>query len=342
MRLNDEQLRALANAGQWYESWREIMVQLSQLPGGMYWHVVNSKEYLYQYAKGPAGQQAKSLGPRTPHTERALREFKQTKENLEERRAGIEARFKELAPVWRALRLPAIDRTAARVLRALDQVDLVGKSVLVVGTYALKAYEVESATNFSAGMDATEDLDFTLVVHDEEFDLDAPRRLLLALKQVDSSFIVSPSAPRTVVNKTGYKVDLLTSNSAAQSLASVRPWKPEPLEGQEWLLLGKPVDAVLVDFEGWPVSLSAPDPRYFALHKIWLSKRPGRPGPKRVKDERQGKALLETIFQYMPHYPIDDSFVAGLPMPLRAQLSGTGTNPLTEESSIAPGKRRRT
>ncbi len=342
MRLSDEQLRALANAGQLYESWREIMVQRSQLPGGMYWHVVNSKDYLYQYAKGPAGQQAKSLGPRTPHTERALREFKQTKENLEERRAGIEGRFKEFAPVWRALRLPAIDRTAARILRALDQVDLVGKCVLVVGAYALKAYEVESATNFSAGMDATEDLDFTLVAGDDEFDVDAPRRLLLTLKQVDSSFIVSPSAPGTVVNKTGYKVDLLTNNSVAKSLAAVRPWKPEPLEGQEWLLLGKPVHAVLIDFEGWPVSVSAPDPRYFALHKIWLSKRPGRPGTKRVKDERQGKALLETIFQYMPHCPMDDSFVATLPIPLSEQLSNTGSNRLTEQSSSAPRKRTRT
>ena len=318
------------------------MVQLSQLPGGMYWHVVNSKDYLYQYAKGPAGQQAKSLGPRTPHTEQALREFKQTKEDLEERRAGIERRFKELAPVWRALRLPAIDRSAARILRALDQVDLVGKSVLVVGTYALKAYEVESATNFAAGMDATEDLDFTLVVGDGEVDVDAPRRLLLTLKQVDSSFIVSPSAPRTVVNKTGYKVDLLTNNSVAKSLSSVRPWKPEPLEGQEWLLLGKPVHAVLIDFEGWPVSVSAPDPRYFALHKIWLSKRPGRPAPKQVKDERQGKALLEAVFQYMPHYPIDDSFVASLAIPLREQLSSTGTNQLTEKSSRAPRKQTRT
>lgn len=338
MRLNDDQLRALANAGQLYDTWKEVMVQLSPLPGGMYWHIVNSKEYLYQYMNGPAGQQTKSLGPRAPQTEDTLREFKNTKEDLDERRAGIEKRLNELGPVWRALRLPFIDGTAARILRALDQVDLIGKSVLVVGTYALKAYEVESASNFSAGMDATEDLDFTLVVRDDNFDPDVPRRLLLTLKQVDSSFIVSPSSSKTVVNKSGYKVDLLTNNLLAKSAASARPWKPEPLEGQEWLLLGKPVHAVLIDSLGWPVALSAPDPRYFALHKIWLSKRPGRPGPKRVKDERQGRALLEAIYQYMPHYPIDDSFIAKLPNALREQLPNTRTNETAKESSRATPK----
>jgi hypothetical protein len=222
---------------------------------------------------------------------------------------------------------------AGRILRAFDRAGFVGKSVLVVGTYALKAYEVESASDFSVGMDATEDLDFTLLMSNDNIDSDIPRRLLLTLKQVDSSFIVSPSSSKTVVNKSGYKVDLLTHNALAQKLSSVRPWKPQPLEGQEWLLLGTPVHAVLIDFDGWPVAVSAPDPRYFALHKIWLSKRPGRPGPKRVKDERQGKALLETIKQYMPHYPIDDRFIANLPDQLKDPLPGTGISPTAEEPS---------
>ena len=37
MRLNDEQLRGLVNAGQFYETWKDVMVQLANLPGGMYW-----------------------------------------------------------------------------------------------------------------------------------------------------------------------------------------------------------------------------------------------------------------------------------------------------------------
>lgn len=320
MRLTDEQLRALTNAAQLYETWKDVGAQLSRLPGGMYWRVINSKEYLYQYAPGPAGQQARSLGPRSAQNEHLHREFEQKKADLEERQAGIAARIEEFAPAWRALRLPAIDRTAGRILRAFDQVGLIGTGVLVVGTHALKAYEIESATAFAAGMDATEDLDFTLVVRGGELDADTPRRLLLALKQVDRTFIVSPSAPRMVVNKRGYRIDLLVDALVARKASSVMPWKPESLEGQEWLLRGNPVHAVAIDFDGWPVAVAAPDPRYFALHKLWLSRRPGRPGPKRVKDERQGRALLDTIDRYLPHFPIDDDFVADLPDPLRAQL----------------------
>jgi hypothetical protein len=321
MRLSDEQLRGLVNAGQLYETWKDVVVQLANLPGGMYWRVINSKEYLYKYATDPVGlQQTKSLGPRAPQTEDAYRDFQETKKPLEERRAGVEARIKELAPAWRALRLPAIDRSAGRILRTLDQANLVGTGVLVIGTYALKAYEVECASSFSAGMDATEDLDFTLCLNDGNIDPDVPRRLLLTLKQVDSTFIVSPRSAMTLVNKDGYKIDLLTNNAVAAQYSKAQPWKPKAMEGQEWLLLGKPVNAVLIDFEGWPVHIAAPDPRYFALHKLWLSKRRGRPAAKRVKDERQGKAVLDAIAQYMDHYPLNTEFVANLPAALRDQL----------------------
>jgi hypothetical protein len=127
---------------------------------------------------------------------------------------------------------------------------------------------------------------------------------------------------------------LLSTRSAAEKLSIARPWKPQPLEGQEWLLLGKPVNAVVIDFDGWPVPISAPDPRYFAVHKLWLSARRGRPAAKRVKDERQGKATLEAIAQFMPHYPIDRAFVAALPDQLGKSLpNDTGGDRAAASSS---------
>lgn len=318
MKLSDEQLRGLVNAGQLYDAWKDVMVELSQMPGGMYWRVINSREYLYQYATTAGKQQTKYVGPKTHGIEEKYRDFQQAKKDLEERCQGIEKRIKELAPAWRALRLPAIDGTGGKILRAFDLDSSVRQSMLVIGTYALRAYEVEAASVFAAGMDATEDLDFTLVFNQSNVDPDLPRRLLLILKEVDSSFIVAPSSPKTVVNKNGYKVDLLIDTASAQQMASARPWKPEALDGQEWLARGNPVKVVLIDFQGWPVAISAPDPRYFALHKLWLSERRGRPAAKATKDKNQGEALLKVVRGHMPHYPMDDSFLAGLPDPLRA------------------------
>ncbi|MBX9903470.1 MAG: nucleotidyltransferase domain-containing protein [Burkholderiales bacterium] len=320
MRLSDEQLRALNNAGQLHDAWKEVVSRLAQMPGGMYWRVINSREYLYEYVSTTGKQQTKYVGAKTPEIENIFREFKETRADLDARRAGIEARLVEMAPMWRALRLPAVDTTAGRILRAFDIGDFLGLNLLVVGTYALKAYEVEAAAAFSTGMDATDDLDFTLLIDQAKPDADLPRRLLLTLKQEDSSFIVSTASAKTLVNKNGYKIDLLTSTEYAKALASAIPWKPQGLEGQEWLVLGKPVQTVLIDFQGRPVAIAAPDPRYFALHKLWLSKRPGRPRAKAVKDENQGRALLQAVRKYMPHYPLDEKYVAKLPQELKAQI----------------------
>jgi len=147
-------------------------------------------------------------------------------------------------------------------------------------------------------------------------DSQVPRAILRALKRVDKDFIVSPNAPARAVNPRGYRVDLLTTLAAEKSIDPSFGLRPAGLEGQDWLLLGTRVNTVIVDTSGWPVPMAVPDPRYFALHKLWLSAR--RPGPKRAKDERQGHALLDAIRREMPHYPMDEDFVVNLPAALAA------------------------
>lgn len=319
MGFNSEQRRQLQNLLQFYETWKEVSRSLAELPGGMYWRVINSREYLYKYVTSSGIKQSTSIGPKTPQTEAIAEHFQQAKKDLQERLEAIEGRIKTLAPIMRVLNVPAIDETAGKILRALDQVEYLGRNILVIGTYAMTAYEMTAETRFAEGFDATEDLDFTIIVDPANpNDSDFPRRLLLTLKEVDKSFLVSPSSSKTVVNKGGYRVDLLISNDLAPAMQRAMPWKPEALEGQEWLALGTPVQQLLIDFNGWPVSITAPDPRYFALHKLWLSKRPKRIREgKASKDAAQGARLLKAIREFMPHYAIDDEFIESLPDVLR-------------------------
>jgi len=322
MAFNTEQRRQLQNLLQFYQTWKELSRRFAQLPGGMYWRVINSKEYLYKYVTNSGIKRSTSIGPKTPETEAIAEDFQQAKKDLQERLDAIEGRINALAPIMRVLNLPAIDETAGKILRALDQVDYLGKNVLVIGTYAMTAYEMTAEARFAEGFDATEDLDFTVVVDPANpGDSDFPRRLLLTLKEVDKSFLVSHSSSKTVVNKDGYRVDLLIRNDLAPAMQRAMPWKPEALEGQEWLALGTPVRQVLVDFSGWPVFLTSPDPRYFALHKLWLSGRPKRIREgKAPKDAAQGKALLKAIRESMPHYVMNDEFIQSLPGALREVL----------------------
>jgi hypothetical protein len=304
MKLGDEQLRALGNAAQFYADWRAAH---SQIPThSLYWNEAGGHEYL---ASTSTAQ--RSFGKRSPETEQMYEEHTAAKQVAQQRFAALEARINESAPLWRALRLPSVDALTGRILRELDKGELLGSKILIIGTYALKAYEVEAADTFATGMDATEDLDVTLLLGDPT----VPRDVLRALKRVDKDFIVSPNTPTRVVNTGGYRVDLLTTLAAKKNIDPAFGWRPAALEGQDWLLLGRPVNTVIVDARGWPVPIIVPDPRYFALHKRWLSKR--RPGPKRAKDERQGQALLEAVRANMPHYPMDDAFLGSLPLPLR-------------------------
>ena len=61
----------------------------------------------------------------------------------------------------------------------------------------------------------------------------------------------------------------------------------------------------------------APDPRWFALHKLFMSTSPKRNPKKKPKDREQGLNVLDLIQSNMPHYPLDHDFEATLPDALR-------------------------
>lgn len=86
---------------------------------------------------------------------------------------------------------------------------------------------------------------------------------------------------------------------------------------QEWLLKGKPVRHVLLSNDNKPAPIVAPDPRWMALHKIWLSKKPERNKLKVNKDFNQGTALFDLVLNKMSYeYPFDNSFEKELPKEL--------------------------
>ncbi len=78
---------------------------------------------------------------------------------------------------------------------------------------------------------------------------------------------------------------------------------------------------VVCDTGGKPARLAAPDPRWFGLHKLWLSKKPTRQRLKVDKDDRQGMTLLDMVADHMPHFPVDDRFRAELPALLQPHLA---------------------
>lgn len=88
------------------------------------------------------------------------------------------------------------------------------------------------------------------------------------------------------------------------------------LPEQEWLLPGRRVDEVVPCRDGTPARIVAPDPRWFALHKLWLGAQAKRNPLKRRKDSAQGAAILDVVSEALPHYPLVASFETDLPSEL--------------------------
>jgi len=91
------------------------------------------------------------------------------------------------------------------------------------------------------------------------------------------------------------------------------------LEGQDILHMGSAVRHIALGSGGIVTPLVVPDPRFMAIHKLWLSKREDRSSLKRRKDERQANILWDACRNdLMLGHPIDSDFLQSIPEAWRA------------------------
>jgi hypothetical protein len=170
-------------------------------------------------------------------------------------------------------------------------------------------------------MDATEDFDLAWAGNTALAVKGAAAPVFGMLRAVDSSFTVNLERTFQARNKDAYEVELLLAPSLAGSFPRSEPLRPTALPEQEWLLQGSLVDQVVCGRDATPARIVAPDPRWYALQKLWLSDQPKRNPAKRPKDRRQGEALLAAIATEMFRFPLDDAFEATLPPELKPHFA---------------------
>ena len=313
MTLTNEQLRLLENLTVAYDEWIAAERSLFRQGGRLAWKVIDGKDHLYRVIDRVGN--AEYVGPRNAETEKlATREMPERKDARQRARA-LKRRFPELAAQYRALKLPRIADAAARVLVECDRRALLGSAVLVVGTNAMGAYELEAMDRFATGLDATEDCDLTWSGH-EGLALSTTTPLSDAMKAVDSTYTVNAEKPFQIRNQMAYEVELLLPPSRTSGFPKQEKIRPLPLPEQDWLVLGTPVTQIVTSQRGIVTRLVVPDPRYFALHKRWLSDKPERNPRKKGKDRQQAEALWAAIKTSMPLYPVNHDFRNALPKEL--------------------------
>jgi hypothetical protein len=165
--MNDDQRRIYVDAAQLHEAYMDAFTKSRAYRGGMHWKKVKGKQYLFRsldrYGYG------KSLGPRSKETESAYSEFHKNKKQIHARLKPLKEKLKEQARFCRAARIARVPRIVTAILRLLEQHQLLGRNLQIVGTNALYAYEARAGVFLERGLLATQDRD-VLWISGQNFD----------------------------------------------------------------------------------------------------------------------------------------------------------------------------
>ena len=340
--LSNEQRRDFIDAVQLFESWRESDREFRHSYGGsMHWSTTGERQYLRR-RYGPTAWE--NLGLRSIETERIKDAYSEQRTKLRQRLTRLNNRIKDREKILRALGLGRVPETAARVLRKLDEVGLLGKQLFVVGTHCLYAYEARSGVLFEPSLMATQDIDLlwdarrklSIAVLDEV----KPEGIIGLLRKVDRSFESKPGHYRAV-NDDGFYVDLIRPirpNEATRSDPKIvdahHDMAASAIVGLQWLVNAPKFEQVAIGFDGRPVWFGCIDPRVFALHKLWLSKQETREPIKRKRDAAQARAVANVANEYL-----DMSFSAKDLTALPIGLVKCAKDLAAKSSSPSKGKR---
>ena len=312
--LSNQQRLHQVNSEQLFDNYRTALHHAGAYQYGMRWKTVRETEYLFRDTDRKGN--GKSLGRRSAQTEALLASFVEGRSAAQARLQGITEKIQEQARLNKALRLNRVPRVVARVLRELDRAGL-HDSFTVIGTQALYAYEAAAGSHFLLELLASGDVDLLydarqkLTVVSEKLDGEG---LLGLLKRADKTFECVRKNGYRAANAGMFMVDLVVaprgmteSNSITFSEADLVATE---VPGLQWLLNSPKLDPVAIDEDGWPVPMRVPDPRAFALHKMWLSGLDDREPLKKPRDLDQAQAVAKLVRDEMPHLPFEQTLTS--------------------------------
>lgn len=306
--LSNAQAKQYLDAVSAYEGLIQASHHALDYSGGMHWKTIAGKQYLYKTLDRQGN--AKSCGPRSEETERIYAEFTRRKEGISARLGHFKKLMSDHARVNAALRVGSVPNEVADVCIALENAHLMGKSVMVIGTNAMHAYAFLAGVRFPSDIMATTDVDL-LWNHKAKLSLAANNEihnggLLGLLQKVDPTYAPDTKNSFRARASSGFMVDLIRQMPQP-------PWANEPdrffendlvatdIKNMHWLLSAPRIEQPVVANNGRVFSMTAPDPRAFALFKFWLSQSPDRDPVKAPRDLAQAHAITKLIEERLPH-----------------------------------------
>lgn len=310
--MNDDQRRIYIDAAQLHEAYMDAFFKSRAYRGGMHWKKAKGKEYLFRsldrYGYG------KSLGPRSKDTESTYHEFHNHKKQTQARLNSLKEKLKQQARFCRAARIARVPRIVTAILRLLEQHQLLGRNLQLVGTNALYAYEARAGVFLERGLLATQDMDVLWDVRPRLrlFAIDDINNegLIDILQKADRSFELTSRKSFRAVNRTGYMVDLIKPEPGSVLIKEDRlvggghDLMAAEIKRLHRLISAPKFQQVVIGEDGFPAAMVVPDPRAFAVHKLWVGRQKNREVIKKKRDFSQALAVGKLIFQYLPEFEI--------------------------------------
>lgn len=316
LELPDDAMRQHIDASAVFSAYEEAQAEAAKVRGGMYWHKGPAKAPHQIYlVRTSAGGSEKSLGPRSPETERIYEAFLQRKQAAQDRLAGLKESVAKHKRMNRALRVGRVSTIVVALLNKLSESQL-GEHFRVVGTHALYAYEAAAGVRFDDGTLATLDIDLLWDVRKRVAFATALNRIdssmLGVLRQVDSTFRVRDTQKYTAVNKDGFEVDIIRREQMPDDPHRIRLsddeddlWVAQAPRANE-LLDAAPFSSVIVASNGDMARMNTLEPLAFARFKRWMSGLPARDPLKSRRDASQAAAVEHVVREYLPQWDKDN------------------------------------
>ena len=305
-----DQRRILVDAAQLHEAFVDAFFKGRHYRGGMHWKKSKGRAYLFRsldrYGYG------KSLGPRSEKTQAIYDDFHTKKKEIGGRLKQLRDRLKEQARFCKAARIARVPAVVTSILRLLEQHRLLGNNLHIIGTNALYAYETAAGIFLDKGILATQDMDVLWDVRPRlkllPVDKIDEKGFIHILKRADRSFDLLGKRSFRAVNQSGYMVDLVKPEPKSlleaenRQMGDSHDLMAAEIRNLQWLVSAPKFRQIVIGDDGFPATMIVPDPRAFAVHKLWLSRQVDREPVKKARDHAQALATCKIVRQYLPAF----------------------------------------
>jgi len=322
------QAKEISNTEQKFAQLREIEQKARSFKGTMTYRKTKGHNYLVRWfydeerKENSARRTAKVMGRKSPEMDQLLDYFQKGRKAARMRAKNLRRDLDAQARINREVGIGRVPELSAKILRAFERSGIGANRMKVVGTHALYVYEMLAGVILHEDITGTEDIDLLLDAREELKFLidDGPddERLISVLRTADRSF-ERTNRPYRAVNRDGFLVDFIKPEGKVPwqddvLVTKIEDMQPSPIQGLSWLVNAKSVQVTVIDQKGQPLRMSAPDPRAFAIHKLWLTTRPTRDPIKKGRDLLQAAILASMLYHHLPEqFPWKKSELRSIP-----------------------------